>query len=67
MTDLWVEGRRCCSRAADILHKEGPILKSKEEAAAVAATAAVAVAAVVAAAATAAKEQRNKMWASGEP
>lgn len=37
LTDLWVEGRRCCARAADKLHKEGPVLKSEEEEAAAAA------------------------------
>lgn len=37
LTDLWVEGGRRCARAADKLHKEGPVLKSEEEEAAAAA------------------------------
>lgn len=54
MTDLWVEGGRRCARAADRLHKEGPILKSEVEEA-------------PAAVAANARERRNGRWASGEP
>ena len=33
-TDLRVEGGRCCARAADKLHKEGPVLRSERQEAA---------------------------------
>lgn len=52
-TDLRVGGGRRCARAADKLHKEGPVLKSEEEEAV--------------AAAAGARERRNGMWTSGEP
>lgn len=51
LTDLRVEGRRRCARAADKLHKEGPVLKSEEEAVA----------------AAGARGRRSGMRASGEP